>query len=197
MNKLPPLHKPPMIFSRDNVLRVYLDATSVAHAYGSLATGTGAAVIKAYRNCIDELRKLNIFSGVAISSSSVLCDIFITISELGADDGATPFTAGVTKFKKHSGSSSDYAEIKMNSQPKWLFAKKPWWSWGYRPRFERWLNHELLHAIGAPHTTDMKAPVLSILDEENWMDNTPVIPPFDRALARRLYNLPDPYSHML
>ena len=197
-NKPPKLAKPPRLFTEGQELRVYLDLVAVGSLYGgSVTTGKGAQMVMAYARCLDEVRKLGIFERVIAVDSSVDCDVFVTLAPMGGvDKGYGPFVAGLTRFPARE-DGSRYAEIRLNEAADWIFAKRRWWQFGYKPRFERWLNHEMLHALGCAHTTDKVSPALSILDEGNWVDNTATIPSFDRAYVRRIYGLGDAFGGMV
>lgn len=199
MSKLPPLATPPRIFSTETNLKVYLDLVAVEEKYGSATSGKGLQLLQAFYRSLEEFRKLNIFKSITSTSSSSACDIFVTLSpmiETEEEEAHMQDKVGNTRFLRHA-SGKDYAEVRLDSTADWIFTGFRWAFWRYNPRFERWLNHEMLHAIGCPHTTDRVADVPSILDEEDWMNNTAVIPNFDRALARHVYDLSDPFEKYL
>src|SRR5574343_55082 len=167
MNKLPPLAKPPVIFTTATDLKVYLDLVSVEEKYGSTTSGKGLQLLQAFYRSLEEFRKLKIFKSIMSCSSSVDCDIFVTLApilEPAEEEEQSLDTIGDTKFRKHP-SGKRYAEVKLDLTADWIFSGLRWDFWKYKPRFERWLNHVMLHAIGCPHTTERVADIPSILDE--------------------------------
>lgn len=194
-NKPPKLAKPPRIFTEGQELRVYLDLVAVHEHYS--ASHKAYDMEAAYRRCLDEVRKLGIFERVIAVDSSAECDVFVTLAPMGGvDKGYGPFVAGLTRFPAR-GDGNRYAEIRLNEAADWTFSPRRWWQFGYKPRFERWLNHEMLHALGCSHTTDKVSLAPSILDEDNWGDNSAEIPAFDRAYVRRIYGLGDGFGGMV
>lgn len=200
MNKLPPLKKPPVLFTRSSNIQVYFDLIAVESTFGSITSGEGLQMIQAFDRALDEIRALNIFAGITRARTSLDCDIFVTLSQVNvpADvDGYIEDTVGVTMFRRHLTTKKRYAEIRLDEKTKWRY-KDNRISWlMYRPRFERWIIHEIFHALGCPHTTGKVSTLPSLMDEENWGYNKPVIPNFDKALIRRIYGIADPYDKFL
>lgn len=180
----------PVIFKAGQKLRIYFDFTSVENRRDAPLWRP------AFNHCLDQLRSLNIFTSIASVGDSKDCDIFFTVSEILTDfaDGSLIADA---RFRAHP-SKKTYVEIKLDPRVPWAFTPVPWWKfWDKSERVERWLNHELLHALGCSHTTDKKSPMPSIMDEDNWADRRIDIPDWDRAYVRSRYGLPDPNANQL
>lgn len=181
----------PKIFVAGQKLRVYFDYLSVSGSHA-------AAFRNAFNNSLAELRKLDIFSEIASVLDSKNCDIFVTFAAIKADFGNGDII-GEARFRYHE-SKKTYVQIKLDPRANWSFSE-PKWFWqrflNKTERVERWLNHELLHALGCSHTTEKKSPMPSILDENNWSDRRTDIPEWDRDYARSLYNLPISKRHQL
>lgn len=181
----------PKIFAAGQRLRVYFDYQSVEES------SAAHAFRQAFNNSLEQLRRLQIFSAVISVGSSEDCDIFVTFAAIQANFGAGDLI-GDTLFRVHA-NGKRYAQIKLDARASWSFAPAKWF-WKFfdkSQRVERWLNHELLHAIGCSHTTEKVSPMPSILDEDNSMDQRIDIPDWDKAYARSLYGLADPHSNQL
>lgn len=178
------------IFTTGQDIYVYFDRSSVPFSKIS-------AYERAVENSLEEIRKLKIFHTVVNASTSFDCDIFITLAPIKADFGDGSLI-GEARLRAHP-SGHRYAQIKLDPRASWSFAPARWFLrfFDKSQRVERWLNHELLHAIGCSHTTEKVSPMPSILDEDNSMDQRPDIPDWDKAYARSLYGLADPHSNQL
>lgn len=184
----------PKIFVAGQKLRIYFDFPSVENR------SDAAHWRAAFNHCLDQLRSLNIFGSIASVGDSKDCDIFVTVSEI-LTDFANGDLIGDALFRAHP-SKKTYVQIKLDPRAPWAFSEPPRWKFWARflnktERVERWLNHELLHAIGCSHTTEKVSPMPSIMDEDNWSDRRIDIPDWDRAYARSLYGLPDPNQGQL
>lgn len=128
-------------------------------------------------------------------------DIFITmgiVDEVGDQDVYVEDIVGTTLFRTHDGTKKPYAQIVMDEAQSWGLGKIPWWRriFGKNgPRLQRWVIHEWLHAVGVGHTHP--GGFRSLMDEENWTDQSPVIPEYDEAALCLAHGFSHPFQRNL
>lgn len=154
-------------FPADHIGAVNAAFKAVARLQGINSSGNMQTVVK--------------FFPCALSTDA---DIFITLGRLddvGDLDVHEEDIAGVTVFRHHEARGKPYAQIVMDEAQTWRVAPLRWWQKLFSPgsNLQRWVTHEILHALGVGHTHPGR--FRSLMDEENWMDNDPSIPVYDEA----------------